>query len=155
MKILGKDGKEYSTVEECNAAELEFDKQQEEKQKADEAASKQKAAEERKELATKIDVASDAYSAALKSYDEAKAKARKLVDDANVEASKILDEAKKKVNEAASEKRNAVIEYNNKFNKPYVKYITGDEAKREYTRIVDEMNNMIDSMFTFNPFKLF
>ena len=37
----------------------------------------------------------------------------------------------------------------------YVKYITGDEAKREYTRIVDEMNDMIDSMFTFNPFKLF
>ena len=66
-----------------------------------------------------------------------------------------MDEAKKKVNEAASEKRNAVIEYNNKFNKPYVKYITGDEAKREYTRIVDEMNDMIDSMFTFNPFKLF
>ena len=154
MKILGKDGKEYSTVEECKAAELEFDKQQEEKQKADDA-KKLVISKERKELATKIDVASDAYYTALKSYDEAKAKARKLVGDANAEASKILDEAKKKVNEAASEKRNAVIEYNNKFNKPYVKYITGDEAKREYTRIVDEMNDMIDSMFTFNPFKLF
>ena len=111
MKILGKDGKEYSTVEECKAAELEFDKQQEEKQKAEDA-KKLVISKERKELATKIDAASDAYFTALKSYDEAKAKARKLVDDANVEASKILDEAKKKVNEAASEKRNAVIEYN-------------------------------------------
>ena len=69
MKILGKDGKEYSTVEECKAAELEFDKQQEEKQKAEDA-KKLVISKERKELATKIDVASDAYSTLINDIED-------------------------------------------------------------------------------------
>ncbi len=154
MQIIGKDGKEYSTVEKCKEADKAFDKAQEEKRMAEEI-KKAEISKERKELADKIDAAKDAYNLAVEAYNEAKAEARKIIEEANARANEILKEAGDNVDKAATDKRNAMVEYNDKFNKPYVRYITGDEAKREYDNIVDEMNSMLNDMFTFNPFKLF
>ena len=145
MKIIGKDGKEYNTVEECSKADEEFDKQQEQKALI-ETEAKNALSKKKKEMATAIQDAEDEVSAALTAYDKAKEEANKLIAEAKEKAKTVLKEAETKYDEAINKRYEAIKDFNNEFG-AYTTTYTGKRAREEYDRAMRKINRWFDSFF--------
>lgn len=156
MIILGKDGKQYATVKECQRADVEYDRriadekaQLEAKKIADEKAIAERKAEiskRKKELSSMIESAEDKVKVAKVDYNQARAQAEKIIAEAKKEAQAILDAAGEKLKLANEEKVNAISNFNKEFG-PFTTVLTGEDAWNEYQRI----QNNIDRQF--NAFK--
>ncbi len=145
MQIIGKDGKQYSTVEECTKADEEFDKQQEQKALI-ETENKNAVSKKKKEMATAIQTAEDEVSAALTAYDKAKEETNKLIQEAKEKAKVILKEAEKKYDEAINKRYEAIKSFNEEFG-AYTTTYTGKRALEEYDRATRKFNRWFDSFF--------
>lgn len=150
MKIIGLDGKEYQTVEQCEAADTEFEaarKAEEESAQKEAENEKALASKQKKDLAEKIDNAQQSYNETLDYYLRVKQEAEDNVKKARAEANKTIREAAKEVEKASSARMEAIAEFNRMYG-PYRTSLTGDAAKREFDRIMDmfDMNNPIDKM---------
>ena len=150
MKIIGLDGKEYQTVEQCEAADTEFEaarKAEEESAQKEVENEKALASKQKKDLAEKIDNAQQSYNETLDYYLRVKQEAEDTVKKARAEANKIIREAAKEVEKASSARMEAIAEFNRMYG-PYRTSLTGDAAKREFDRIMDmfDMNNSIDKI---------
>lgn len=143
MKIVGKDGKTYATVEECIAADEAFEESEAAKA-LEETNKKNELSKKKKEKADAIKAAEDALSLASAEYDRAREKARKLIEEAKVEARTIVNEAAKKFDAASDARYQAIREFNKEFGTYTVTY-TGKDAVEEYNRT----SKLIDSFFNF------
>ena len=161
MRIIGKDGKEYTNVKECLQADAAFEKAEKEKALAAEKATealRQKIADEKaqvskrkKELSDKIEEANDKLDYFTKEYDAVRKDAAEIINKAKEEATKIINEAAKKVEEASAERAQAISAFNAEFG-PYKTVLTGSKALEEYNRFWN--NFKFNSIFdTFWPFK--
>lgn len=146
MVITGKDGKQYSTVEECVKADEEFDKQQEQKALA-ETEKKNALSKKKKEMANAIQAAEDEVALSLTAYDKAKEEANKLVSEAKEKAKEVLKEAEKKYEEAIGKRYEAIKDFNEEFG-AYTTVYTGNKALEEYNKAVRRMNRWFDSFFS-------
>ena len=145
MKITGKDGKEYSTVDECIKADEEFDAQQEQNKLA-EIEKKTALSKKKKEMADAIQVAEDEVSLALTDYDKAKEKANTLISEAKEEAKGILKEAAKKYDEAINKRYEALKKFNEEFG-AYTTTYTGKRAQEEYDRAMRKLDRWFNNFF--------
>lgn len=153
MRIIGLDGKEYSSVKACQIADKNYEaKLQAEKERAEleqkraqEAAEREKTliSKKKKELSDKIEKADEAYVAACRVYDSEKLKAQQLIKDAREEANRMLVAASKEVEKASADKMRAVADFNKEFG-VYKTVLTGSRAIEEHNRIVNEINKMFE-----------
>lgn len=149
MKIIGLDNKEYSSVEECQAADAKFEEAKKQRELA-EAEKKSAVSKRKKELSDKVAESDKAVEEAYKNYETQREKAAAIVEEADKKAKEILREAAKVV-EAATEKRmNDIIAFNKEFG-PYMTSYVGDRALDEYNKVVRKMRDI----FTHNGFWLF
>ena len=161
MIILGKDGKEYASVEDCVKADEAFDKkvQEQEKKEAAEKKAKEDAialkkaeiSKRKKELSLKIESAQELVDEARKAYDTASEQAQELVAEARKKASQLLCEADEKLKEATQIKVAAIREFNNEFG-TYTTVLTGDAAWNEYKRISNSMDDTFSLLKRFFRF---
>lgn len=149
MKITGKDGKEYESVDACLEADKAFDEQQEAKALA-ETEKKNALSKEKKEMADAIKKADEDVSFALAEYEKAKEEARNIISKAKEEAKEIIQKAEENYKNMSNIRYNAIKEFNDKFG-VYTTSYTGHKALEEYNRIVKTMDRWIDNFFGF-PF---
>ena len=157
MKIIGKDGKEYASVKECLTADKNYDLALEEQKIKDEqekkalsdkiATEKAELSARKKEYANKIESAKDEVDYYKKEYEKAKLEAKKIVDEANDKAEEILKGAAKSLEEASEKKMIAIAEFNKEFG-PYQTTLTGLDAINEYNKVVKQMDDMLNNLFS-------
>lgn len=142
--------KTYNSEAECLEDEKVF---LEKKAKAEEEKKlkEQSVANEKKELALKIDESIKLVKKAQDNYDKAKDECAKILEESNNKVIKILSDARKVLDDAKSERFNKIVEFNKKFG-PYRTSFTGEEAKKELDRInkefkFDNLFNYISSWF--------
>lgn len=140
MQIIGSDGKEYNSVEECRKADEAFEKA---KKKAEEEAAEKKAliSKQKKEKADSIKAAESDVEIARTEYNRAQAKARDMVAEAKEEAKKLVEEAGKVYRDALDKRYQAIVDFSKEFG-TYTTTYTGKEALDEYNRIVDSFNSV-------------
>ena len=143
MKIIGKDGKTYETVEECVKAEKAFDEAEEAKEKA--LAEKKNAVSTRKkEKAAAIQKAEDALNLASTELDKTREDAKKLVEEAQEKARAMIKEASAKYRVASEARYKAISDFNKEFG-TYTTTYTGQKALEEYNRAVRHFNDFFDN----------
>ena len=153
MVILGKDGKEYTSVKECLRADEEFDRKvaeetarKEAERKAAELALAEKKAtisKRKKELSTAIETATEEVKLARVDYNKAKEDAEKIMAEARLAAQKLLDTAGKALKEANEKKVKAVAAFNKEFG-PFSTILTGEDAWNEYKRVSDSLDSQFN-----------
>ena len=159
MIILGKDGKQYSSVKECLRADELFDKKIAEEKAAAEA---KKAAEaekvelrkaeiskRKKELSSAIESATEKVKVARMDYHKAEKEAEDIIVKARAEAQKILDAAGKNLKKAQEERISAISNFNKEFG-PFTTVLTGEDAWNEYQRTqinLDRQFNLFKEFF--------
>lgn len=156
MRIIGKDGKEYSSEKECLAADKRYDEQlkaeqdriEKEKKAYEEKIAEEKAAlsVRKKELAKNVEDSNAKLDEAKKLYEVAKRKAEEVLRKANKEAEDILTVAAKEMEKASEERMNAVAQFNKEFG-AYKTVLTGNDAVDEYNRIVNNINSVFNKVF--------
>lgn len=159
MIILGKDGKQYATVKECQRADAEYDKKVAEEKAAKEAKAAHEAeqlairkaeiSKRKKELSSAVETATDKVRVATVDYNQAKERAERLIAEARKEAQAILEEAGKNLTAANEERVSAISNFNKEFG-PFTTVLTGDDAWNEAQRIqkmVDKQFNVFRSIF--------
>lgn len=143
MKIIGKDGKTYETVEECVKAEKALDEAEAAKEKA--LAEKKNAISVRKkEKAAAIQKAEDALNLASTELDKTREDARKLVEEAQEKARAMIKEASAKYRVASEARYKAISDFNKEFG-TYTTTYTGQKALEEYNRAVRHFNDFFDN----------
>lgn len=145
MKIIGKDGKTYETVDECIKADEAFDKALIAKEK-EESEKKISLSTRKKEKAAAIQAADDALALAQTELDKAREEGRKLIEDAQAEAKKLIKEAAGKVRVASDKKYEAISDFNKEFG-TYTTTYTGQKALEEYNRMTRHFNDILDNIF--------
>lgn len=148
MKIVGKDGKIYATVDECLKADKLFESSHqkvEEKNTPVESAKKTEISKRKKELADAVQAADTKVDLAYKAYDTAKEEARKILEEANTKAEEVLKKAAVEVEKATETRMNSIKKFNDEFG-AYTKCYTGDKALEEYYRVIKKMRDI------FTPF---
>lgn len=152
MKIIGKDGLEYETVEACEKADIAFDKQQEaeaekeQKRLADLEQKKAELSKQKKEAADKVEVTDKNYQAALDNYIKVKQEGEEYIQQVRKDVNKGIREAAKEVEKASEERMNAIAEFNQEYG-PYKTVLTGDKAKKEFDKFMDMFNAPFDKWF--------
>lgn len=146
MKIIGKDGKTYETVDECVKADKAFDEAEAAKEKA--LTEKKNAVSLRKkEKATAIQKAEDALNLASTELEKTREDARKLVEEAQEKAKNIIKEASAKYREASEARYKAISDFNKEFG-TYTTTYTGQKALEEYNRAIRHFDDFFDSLFS-------
>ena len=149
MKIIGNDGKVYSTVKEAKEADERFDATQKEQAATDKQAMVATTSEKKK-LTAQIDAATERYEAAVTKYDELKKESEDIIRDANKKAYAILLEGAKEIEKASNERMNLINEFNTKFNRPFTRFYTGKDAEEQYNKMLAKFSDLFEL-----PFKLF
>lgn len=141
MKIIGLDGKEYLSVEDCQVADEAFKKAQ----KADaaakaaaKAAEKAEISKRKKELADKISNADKEVETAYGKYRDTEKKATDIIKKAKAEANALIKEASMNYSNALKEKAECIGKFNKEFG-VYTKVYTGNEALNEYRKLADSI----------------
>ena len=133
----------FDTVEECEAAETQYKKEQEQK----DIAKKEKAlmvSKEKKELATVVENAELALTKAYDEYEIAKEEVRKILEESNQKAMDILNPAKENIKKAQEEKYKAISAFNKRFGF-YTTTYSGDRAYKELKRATSWINDVFDN----------
>lgn len=141
MKILGKDGKEYESVEKCLEADRAFEEAQKAKE-IEEGNKKNAASKRKKELADAVKESDNKVRQAEESYEKSKTEANRIIKEANEKAREILTEGLNGVEAATKERTKAIQTFNNEFG-PYMISYTGDAASKEYARWMREVDNIL------------
>lgn len=146
MKIVSEykelEGRVFNTVGECAEAEGLI-----EVQRAELAEKKKKNESSlRKHYSSEIDKADKDLKEAYDNYDKAKEEVRKILEKSNEEMVNILTPAEDKVREAQKAKQDAILKYNEHCG-PYQAVYTGDRARQEYNRVINEMNHTFNSFW--------
>jgi len=141
MKIFGKDGKEYESVEKCLEADKAFDEEQKSKE-LEESNKRNCISKRKKELADLVKESDNKLREAEESYEKCKAEANRIIKEANEKAREILTEGLNKVEAATKERTKAIQTFNNEFG-PYMISYTGDAASKEYARWMREVDNIL------------
>lgn len=145
MQIIGKDGKNYETVEDCVKADKAFDEAEAAKERA--LAEKKNAISLRKkEQADLIQKAEDAVNTASAELEKVKEEARKIVEEAQEKAKALIKDASTKYREASEARYNAIRDFNKEFG-TYTTTYTGQKALEEHNRAVRHFNDVFDSLF--------
>lgn len=147
MKILGNDGKMYSTVKEAKEADQRFEALQKSSvQKVDQ--SEKSSVNERKELSNKIDTATKKYDEAVANYAKLKKESEDIIREANKKAYGILLEGAREVEKYSNERMNLIKEFNNKFERPFTKFYTGKDAEEQYNKLLKQFAEIFDFPFS-------
>ena len=150
MQIIGKDGKEYKTIDEALKADEAFEEARL-KAEAEEKEKKNAVSRRKKELSDAIQDASSKVTEAEDAYKEAKEKASAIVKAANDKATELLKAVIKDVDKARESRMNAIKAFNDEFGAYEVRY-TGNKAVEEYNKFVRDMNKAFNNFwqdFTF------
>ena len=157
MKIIGKDGKTYETVEQCIEADKAFDQAEEARTK--ELAEKKTAlSARRKELADNIQAEEDQMTLHRSEMDkieeewqkESKELQRKYQERQKDYQERYQQEAAK-YQEASNARYQAIQKYNSECGGPYTKVYTGQRALEEHNRMIrncfNVFNHLLDNWF--------
>ena len=147
MKVYSEETKKfYETVEECEKAEAEY-KAEKEKLALEKADKDKEVSKRKKELSDIVDDAETALNVAYKDYEDVYKKAQEELQTAlDVYKSKIFD-ATENIKKKEEERNKAIRNFNREFG-TFKKIYTGEQADREFDRIV----NMFDNLFRFPLF---
>ena len=133
----------FDTAEECNEAEIQYQKEKEE----EEARKKETAlniSKEKKELANAVELAESALTKAYDDYEIAKEEVRKILEESNQKALDILTPAKENIKKAQEERYKAISAFNNKFG-IYTTTYSGDRAWKEFKRATSWINDIFNN----------
>lgn len=147
MKILGNDGKIYSTVKEAKEADARFEAQQNLSVQEVEQ-SKKPSVNERKELSSKIDAARKKYDEAVANYAKLKKESENIIREANKKAYAMLLEGAKEVEKYSNEHMNLIKEFNTKFERPFTIFYTGKDAEEQYNKRLQQFAEIFDLPFS-------
>ena len=131
----------FDTASECEQAELELKTRQEEEQKALEEKSSEK-----KKYAKAIEIADAELEDEYKKFEEAKKNAKQILAEAEKKCDEILDSARESLYTSQQKKLKAIQEFNEKFG-PYNVQYTGEKARREMTKHLSWLDNLINSFW--------
>ena len=128
------EGRVFSTVKECRAAEAEVEAAREV------LATKADTSKKKKALADAIAQADAAVTEAYADYETAKEQVRKILEETNNQMENILTPAKAKVKEAEQRRVDAIKAYTDNYG-CYQSVYTGERAEKELERFSRQFNS--------------
>ena len=133
--------KVFDTAEELNTAEAEKHKAEEEMNRKNALASKEK-----KELANAIEKADEELDEAYKQLDLAREKAKEIQREALKKVEETLHPAEEAVKAALDRRYKCVKEFNDKYG-VFTTTLTGAKAAEEMSRVWKTFDNFLDDFF--------
>ena len=112
----------------------------------EELVSAEKEAQEKKEMAKKVDMANTRIELAYQNYEVAKKQVNEIVEEAKKKIKEIIEPAKKEIKDAENERLEAIRDFNSKYG-VYTETYTGDKAVEQYNRAVRHFNSIFENVW--------